>query len=87
MATDTLMDTTAMIRSPTTGLLSRKPDSDIGMARKTEVVNIPDMKNSPWAKLIIKRTPYTNVYPMAMRAYILPWAMPKTKKSIHWRGE
>jgi hypothetical protein len=70
-----------------TGCRSRKPEVAIGPARNTVAVMMPDIKNSPCAKLIMNSTPYTKVYPIAIKAYMLPWASPKTTKSVHWREE
>ena len=43
-----------------TGLASIMPPSFRAVAAK-KAVNAPHMKTSPWAKLIMKRMPYTSV--------------------------
>ena len=47
------------------------------------VVITPDMKNSPWAKLIMPTMSYTNVYPIAIMAYRIRCTNPNTNESNH----
>ena len=41
-----------------------------------ELIIVPHMNPSPWAKLISSMMPYTSVYPIAMRAQIMPLERP-----------
>jgi hypothetical protein len=62
MATDaeTIMAAINMTMIESSGLLSRKPLLASASATKN-APKVPNMKNSPWAKLIMPRMPYTIV--------------------------
>ena len=63
-------------------MLSRNPLCSQASAKKN-APNAPNMNTSPWAKLIMRRIPYTSVYPSAIIPMMAPWARPRTMKFFH----